>query len=139
MSVETTPISDLRQRKQSVGAIQIIDKSGQKHTVHLDELTEADRELAEKFGYQPVRAFPEVKLIYECILTFASNRCSSANLDTWLPSLLLSVSVGCSRRSPLLISIVSNLYASRGRKMLGLTLQSSGSWWNQVHFRSTLL
>jgi hypothetical protein len=59
MSVETTPISDLRQRKQSVGAIQITDKAGQKHTVHLDELTEADRELAEKFGYQPVREDPK--------------------------------------------------------------------------------
>jgi hypothetical protein len=54
MSVETAPIGELRQRQQSVGAIQITDKSGQKKTVQLEEMTDADRDLAEKFGYQPV-------------------------------------------------------------------------------------
>jgi hypothetical protein len=51
---EHEPIDNLRKRKQSVGAIQIPDKSGQLRTVHLEEMTDADRELAEKFGYNPV-------------------------------------------------------------------------------------
>jgi hypothetical protein len=57
MSLEATPVADLRKRKQSVGAIQIADKSGELRTVQLEELTEADRELAERFGYNPV-GFP---------------------------------------------------------------------------------
>ena len=61
MSLETAPISDLRKRKQSVGAIQIADKSGEMRTVHLEELTEADRELAERFGYNPV-GFPLIEV-----------------------------------------------------------------------------
>jgi hypothetical protein len=35
-------------------AIEIQDGSGRRRTVQLDELNEADRALAEKFGYKPV-------------------------------------------------------------------------------------
>ena len=46
------PLGELRQR--SVGAIEFQDEHGRRKTVHLDEMTEDDRELAEKFGYNPV-------------------------------------------------------------------------------------
>jgi len=42
-------------RKGSVGAIELRDEKGRRRTVQLDELNAADRELAEKFGYKPVR------------------------------------------------------------------------------------
>lgn len=42
-------------RRRSSGAIEIQDSSGRRKTIQLDELTAADRELAAKFGYQPVR------------------------------------------------------------------------------------
>lgn len=42
-------------RHGSVGQIEITDDKGRRKTVQLDELTSADRELAEKFGYKPVR------------------------------------------------------------------------------------
>jgi hypothetical protein len=40
-------------RKRSVGAIELKDSKGRRRTIQLEELTEADRELAEKFGYAP--------------------------------------------------------------------------------------
>jgi hypothetical protein len=127
MSLETTPISDLRQRKQSLGAIRIIDQSGEKHMVQLDDLTESDRELAEKFGYQPVSESRREMLIYGAVLMLAFKRCLSANLDTWPHSRLLSVSVGFSRQLLLLIYIVSiTLIVVKIR----LTSRSFGSWWN---------
>ena len=43
------------ERKGSVGAIELRDDKGRRRTVQLDELNAADRELAEKFGYKPVR------------------------------------------------------------------------------------
>ncbi|KAI9689655.1 MAG: hypothetical protein M1820_010125 [Bogoriella megaspora] len=54
--------ADLRQpegnlsqlRKRSVGAIELQDSSGRRNTVQLEDLSEADRALAEKFGYKPV-------------------------------------------------------------------------------------
>jgi hypothetical protein len=42
-------------RKGSVGTIELRDEKGRRRTVQLDELNAADRELAEKFGYKPVR------------------------------------------------------------------------------------
>ncbi len=42
-------------RKGSVGAIELRDEKGRRRTVQLEELNAADRELAEKFGYKPVR------------------------------------------------------------------------------------
>lgn len=47
--------ADLGARKGSVGAIELRDDKGRRRTVQLDELNAADRELAEKFGYKPVR------------------------------------------------------------------------------------
>ena len=40
-------------RKGSVGAINITDGSGRRRTIVLEDLSAADRELAEKFGYNP--------------------------------------------------------------------------------------
>jgi hypothetical protein len=52
---ETLPDSEgLRQRQKSVAAIEVVDDKGHRKTVHLEDLTEADRALAEQFGYKPV-------------------------------------------------------------------------------------
>lgn len=45
---------DSQFRRKSVAAIELKDDHGRRRTVHLEELSEADRELAEKFGYNPV-------------------------------------------------------------------------------------
>jgi hypothetical protein len=42
-------------RRRSVGTIEMTDDKGRRKTVQLDELNEADRALAEQFGYKPVR------------------------------------------------------------------------------------
>jgi len=59
-SMTTTGIDIIQQpdfiaRKGSVGTIELRDDKGRRRTVQLDELNPADRELAEKFGYKPVR------------------------------------------------------------------------------------
>lgn len=41
-------------RRRSVGNVEIQDADGRKRSVALDDLTDADRALAEKFGYKPV-------------------------------------------------------------------------------------
>jgi hypothetical protein len=41
-------------RRGSVGVIELKDEHGRRRTVQLEEMSEADRELAEKFGYNPV-------------------------------------------------------------------------------------
>jgi len=41
-------------RKRSAGNVDIQDEHGRRRTVALDELNDADRALAEKFGYKPV-------------------------------------------------------------------------------------
>jgi hypothetical protein len=41
-------------RRASVSAIELKDEHGRRKTVHLEDMSEADRELAEKFGYNPV-------------------------------------------------------------------------------------
>lgn len=41
-------------RNRSHGVIELQDDKGRRRTVQLDELSAADRELAEKFGYKPV-------------------------------------------------------------------------------------
>ncbi|KAF2431328.1 amino acid transporter [Tothia fuscella] len=46
--------AELRHRQPSHGAIELQDDKGRRRTVQLDELSEADRVLAEKFGYKPV-------------------------------------------------------------------------------------
>jgi hypothetical protein len=41
-------------RRKSKGVIELKDEHGRRRTIQVDELTAADRELAEKFGYNPV-------------------------------------------------------------------------------------
>lgn len=41
-------------RRRSVGSIELQTSDGRKRSVALADLTDADRELAEKFGYKPV-------------------------------------------------------------------------------------
>jgi hypothetical protein len=41
-------------RRRSHGVIELQDEKGRRRTVQLEELNEADRALAEKFGYKPV-------------------------------------------------------------------------------------
>jgi hypothetical protein len=41
-------------RKRGHGALELQDDKGRRRTVQLDDLSAADRELAEKFGYKPV-------------------------------------------------------------------------------------
>jgi hypothetical protein len=41
-------------RRRSHGVIELQDDKGRRRTVQLEELSEADRALAEKFGYKPV-------------------------------------------------------------------------------------
>lgn len=41
-------------RRRSVGNVEMQDADGRKRSVALDDLTDADRALAEKFGYKPV-------------------------------------------------------------------------------------
>ena len=55
-SKETTtgPIDADGLRRHSVGTIEIQDAKGRRKTVQLTELSEADRTLAEQFGYKPV-------------------------------------------------------------------------------------
>ena len=45
---------DSEVRRRSVGTIEINAPGGRRKTVQLDDLSAADRELAEKFGYRPV-------------------------------------------------------------------------------------
>lgn len=52
MQVETPNESAMR--KRSLGTVEIQDDKGRRKTVQLDDLSEADRALAEKFGYKPV-------------------------------------------------------------------------------------
>lgn len=42
-------------RRRSNGVIEMTDEKGRRKTVQLEELSEADRALAEQFGYKPVR------------------------------------------------------------------------------------
>jgi hypothetical protein len=47
-------------RRRSVGAVEINAPDGRRKTIQLDDLSAADRELAEKFGYKPVSVQAEV-------------------------------------------------------------------------------
>ena len=48
------PEVDDGMRRRSVGQIEINAPDGRRKTVQLEDLNDADRELAEKFGYKPV-------------------------------------------------------------------------------------
>lgn len=54
MAEKVNDIEDLRQRKKSVGVVELQDPNGEARVVNLEELTDANAELAAKFGYQPV-------------------------------------------------------------------------------------
>ena len=54
MAEKVSDIEDLRQRKKSVGIVELQGPDGQARIVNLEELTDADAELAAKFGYKPV-------------------------------------------------------------------------------------
>ena len=76
--------------KRSVGQIEINGPGGRRKTVDLSDLSQADRELAEKFGYNPVRdhwRIPRPSSVTDALLY----RFSSVNLVIYRPSLSLSV------------------------------------------------
>ncbi|KAL8719965.1 MAG: hypothetical protein Q9225_003113 [Loekoesia sp. 1 TL-2023] len=54
MAENFNDIEDLRHRKKSVGTVELQGPNGQIRAVNLEELTDADAELAAKFGYKPV-------------------------------------------------------------------------------------
>ena len=56
MAVPQSEIShaELRNRKESVGTIELQGPGGQVRTVNVDDLNEADKALAAEFGYKPV-------------------------------------------------------------------------------------
>jgi hypothetical protein len=41
-------------RRRSIGTIELNGPDGRRRTVDLSELSDADRQLAEQFGYKPV-------------------------------------------------------------------------------------
>ncbi|KAL8787893.1 MAG: hypothetical protein Q9213_001920 [Squamulea squamosa] len=54
MAENVKDIEDLRQRKKSVGVVELQGPNGQARVVNLEELTDDDADLAAKFGYKPV-------------------------------------------------------------------------------------
>ena len=94
--LQAVPLDDGMLRKRSVGTVEIQDDQGRRKTVQLDELNEADRALAEQFGYKPVSADWSLRSEKSSLQSFRSSNASSA---TFPPSLLLSVSRVSSPRS----------------------------------------
>ncbi|KAL8876492.1 MAG: hypothetical protein Q9198_005326, partial [Flavoplaca austrocitrina] len=54
MAEKADDIEDLRQRRQGAGVLELQRPDGRARGLNLEELTEADAELAAAFGYQPV-------------------------------------------------------------------------------------
>ncbi|KAL8772975.1 MAG: hypothetical protein Q9209_001995 [Squamulea sp. 1 TL-2023] len=54
MAENVNDIEALRQRKKSVGVVELQGPNGQARILNLEELTDADADLAAKFGYKPV-------------------------------------------------------------------------------------
>jgi hypothetical protein len=52
------PEFDSTLRRRSIGTIEINGPDGRRKTVDLGDLSDADRQLAEQFGYKPVRTRP---------------------------------------------------------------------------------
>jgi hypothetical protein len=52
--VAVAPAEGLHKRKGSVAAVELWDSEGHRRTMALDDMSDADRELAEKYGYKPV-------------------------------------------------------------------------------------
>lgn len=104
-------------RKRSIANVELQDDSGRRRTVQLDDLSEEDRALAEKFGYKPVSR-PLCPLLH-ALLPPDSNcrrrtlhapdshisRSSNVTLDTWPHFPLPSPSLASSPPSPPLLSI----------------------------------
>jgi hypothetical protein len=51
---DSLQVAEMRQRKQSVGTVEMQGPGGVVRTVNLEDMTEADRALAAEFGYKPV-------------------------------------------------------------------------------------
>ncbi|KAL9592590.1 MAG: hypothetical protein Q9179_006562 [Wetmoreana sp. 5 TL-2023] len=90
MAENFNDIEDLRHRKKSVGTVELQGPHGQTRTVNLEELTDADAELAAKFGYKPVfkREFGYLSTFSFAIAGLASSEYGAAQL------LLAAVSMG---------------------------------------------
>ena len=54
MAENITDFEEMRQRRRSSGRVELRAANGQTRVVDLEELTDADAELAAKFGYKPV-------------------------------------------------------------------------------------
>lgn len=46
--------TDFRQRKKSIGLVDVVGIDGQRRVLNLEELNDADAQLASQFGYNPV-------------------------------------------------------------------------------------
>ena len=83
--------------KRSVGQIEINGPGGRRKTVDLSDLSQADRELAEKFGYNPVRDHWRTSQPTS-VTDVLVYRSSSVNLATYRPFHSLSVYRDSSQR-----------------------------------------
>lgn len=54
-NLEAADFNETALRKRSVGTVELQTADGRRKTVQLDDLSAADRALAEQFGYKPVR------------------------------------------------------------------------------------
>ena len=93
-------------RRRSI--VEIDGPGGRRKTVDLTELSDADRQLAEEFGYKPVSTRPTNSSRPNKLLN-GFDRYSRESSGTCRPSPSPSVSVDCSRRSPLHFRIPSTL------------------------------
>ncbi|KAI4256466.1 MAG: hypothetical protein LQ352_002072 [Teloschistes flavicans] len=82
MAENLRDLEDLRQRKKSVGTVELQGPNGQTRTVNLEELSNADAELAAKFGYKPVfkREFGYLSTFSFAIAGLASSEYGAAQL-----------------------------------------------------------
>ncbi len=62
------PKFDSTLRRRSVGTVEINGPDGRRKTVDLGDMSEADRQLAEQFGYKPVRSRMPLVGITTCLL-----------------------------------------------------------------------
>lgn len=58
MAIDINNVDATNVRRKSHGTLELQDDNGRRRTVQLDDMNAADRELAEKFGYKPVRSPP---------------------------------------------------------------------------------
>ena len=84
-------------RKRSVGVVELTDSSGRRKTVALETLSDADRELAAKFGYKPV----SVSTCPKAPILIPNHRSSNESSVISRPSPSPSASVVSTRPLPL--------------------------------------